>query len=178
MSAELDPTHALGTDEFAPLLSHLGERFRGAHAADYAGPPLERGQGIVFNIDKLVRDDGTAGSGTHWVSAVRGAKDVVYFDSFGAPPPASILAWLSEGGTRPVHGSETRLQDLRSNACGYYAADFVNEMLTGSRLATTSKLRAYVERLERLGPARADDFVAKRIANRQVGGRAPKTRSS
>ena len=65
-------------------------------------------------------------SGTHWVCAIRGDKNV-YFDSFGLVPPESIVSWMDDD----FYFSDVQYQPDTSEACGYYAVYMIKEVSKG-----------------------------------------------
>ena len=44
----------------------------------------------IFNLDSKI------GSGTHWVSVIIESNRILYFDSFGLPPPYELINLRSE----------------------------------------------------------------------------------
>jgi len=46
--------------------------------------------GPLRNESGVVNLDSSKGMGTHWVCYMKKSKNVEYYDSFGAPPPAEI----------------------------------------------------------------------------------------
>ena len=71
-------------------------------------------QYFVLNLGSL--KDG----GTHWVGLClrnRG-KEMLYFDSFGAPYPQTVAQYCAKC-TKKGYNS-TQIQDIHSNLCGWY----------------------------------------------------------
>ena len=73
----------------------------------------------IVNLNDL----GQAGS--HWVAFWRSGDKSYYFDSFGAPPPEDVIKVL-----RPntIVYNTAPIQDITSNACGWYCVDFLKAM--------------------------------------------------
>ncbi len=63
--------------------------------------------------------DSDAGNGTHWVCCFIRGKKVMYYDSFGKIMPNDVLTFLKKKCSHIVY-SVDQIQDLFSNACGYY----------------------------------------------------------
>jgi hypothetical protein len=64
--------------------------------------------------------DSDAGQGSHWVCMFINDKRGVYYDSFGKVPPNDVLTFLKKNGIKNVVYNADRIQDLKSDACGYY----------------------------------------------------------
>lgn len=65
-----------------------------------------------------------ASGGTHWTGAFKGRTGVVYFDSFGAPPPTQI-----EQALRKHTFTNWVIQDVSSKTCGYFVLAFGAHMV-------------------------------------------------
>ena len=74
----------------------------------------------IFNLDGL---HDPKPLGTHWVALRCDNASVIYFDSFGCPPPIEIQQFI---GTRftSFGYNNWQIQDLASDACGYYCLAF------------------------------------------------------
>jgi len=60
--------------------------------------------------------------GTHWVALkVHHGKPLLYFDSFGAPPPIAVMNLAK---TNLIYSS-LQIQDDDSTACGYFCLAFI-----------------------------------------------------
>lgn len=71
--------------------------------------------------------------GTHWtaffLSKEKGNKPVfLYFDSFGAPPPISVIKFAQRFGVQKIISSEKQCQSIRSGFCGQYSIIFLYQM--------------------------------------------------
>jgi hypothetical protein len=80
----------------------------------------------VFSKDKLpekcfvgsyiINLENSSGGGTHWTYLrIFGDKKVVYFDSFGLPPPQEIVRFVKH-----FAFNSRQIQDLYATTCGYY----------------------------------------------------------
>lgn len=71
-------------------------------------------------------------SGTHWTALANRPRDnyVMYFDSFGLPPPTEVLRYLRKSGKR-VLGTTNEIQGFKSKNCGWYCINFLLRMKRG-----------------------------------------------
>ena len=75
----------------------------------------------VINLDKV------GNGGTHWTCLYYDCKINYYFDSFGMPPPTHIEQLL-----KPVFiYNKEQIQDVKSDACGYYCIAWLKFMSRG-----------------------------------------------
>lgn len=73
----------------------------------------------IFNLDNLR----SGPVGTHWTGMWCNDGGVAYFDSFGAPPPIQVEQFVYR--RYPTYGfNNWVVQDLKSNACGFYVLAF------------------------------------------------------
>lgn len=70
----------------------------------------------ICNLDKKT------GQGTHWTAFYCHNKYIVYFDSFGLAPPRNIINFCNK---TMITYSTDEIQDINSNACGYYCIAFI-----------------------------------------------------
>lgn len=82
--------------------------------------PLDRN--YVVNMDPDVN-----GPGTHWTGLVVTSSNFLYFDSFGAPPPLHIVSLARSVGV-PILWNNFIVQDINSDACGYFCVLFLLAM--------------------------------------------------
>ena len=62
---------------------------------------------------------GSPNNGTHWVAlAIRGGKELCYFDSYGVIWPKAVTRYAQGCSTKGFN--MTQIQDLQSNLCGWY----------------------------------------------------------
>ena len=62
--------------------------------------------------------------GSHWTALIMSAKDCVYFDSFGMPPPEKVYQFLEKKYGK-VYFSKIEIQDIDSTFCGYFCLAFL-----------------------------------------------------
>lgn len=84
-------------------------------------PPTRGLSTCVFNLD-----DRKGGAGTHWVAYRTDSKGrnthVKYFDSFGMPPPDTLIKYFTDGGINPKHikYEDDWIQNPKTADCGYW----------------------------------------------------------
>ena len=78
--------------------------------------------------------DNNSGVGTHWVAMKLTKDTVMYFDSFGLPPPEEIRQ-LREN---YIYNS-SQYQKNTSVLCGYYCIYFINELSKNKRFSELLK---------------------------------------
>jgi hypothetical protein len=75
--------------------------------------------GYILNLQ-----DNEDGGGTHWVGFTVSSKGpVLYFDSFGLSPPKEVKTFVKN----KVAYNTRHLQDMKSNACGYWVLAFLKK---------------------------------------------------
>lgn len=91
-------------------------------------PPVLCTGGYIINLENSVDSFGNRLDGSHWVAlwielSPKSTPKVVYFDSFGFPPP-----WDTQNLLRdfvPYKYNRIQIQSTRSGICGYYALFFI-----------------------------------------------------
>jgi len=79
--------------------------------------------GYIINLE-----DSDDGSGTHWVSLyITQKKEILYFDSFGMPPPREIKVFVNY---KPIAINTRTIQNINSTLCGYYCLYFLKYIET------------------------------------------------
>jgi hypothetical protein len=81
--------------------------------------------GLVINLDN------DSGPGTHWVCLFITPLYQVYFDSFGQPPPIQVMKLMSKFKSIPKYYNSTQLQQLSSQACGYFVIFILEHLFNG-----------------------------------------------
>lgn len=80
--------------------------------------------------------DSTEPDGTHWVCVFdcppASPGFCVYFDPFGLVPPPAIASFCKRSGHKVVY-STGQLQDLDSEACGFFCAHVLRQLLKGKK---------------------------------------------
>ena len=89
--------------------------------------PLENGQSIVFNLNNHNQP------GSHWTCAYRRNDVNYYFDSFGMMPATNIIQYLRRNHKEIIYSSN-EIQNIKSQACGYYCIDFIKGMNNGDEI--------------------------------------------
>lgn len=95
------------------------------------------------NINDMIGSK--TGGGTHW-TCFRVVNDVVlYFDPFGLPPPPEIRAFCMN---KQIHFFSHQIQEIKSEACGYYCIDFMKyfSQLPPSAINTPAKIGMHMSR--------------------------------
>lgn len=70
----------------------------------------------------LINLDLSTGSGTHWVAMADTPTKLYYFDSFGFPPPLSVMNYA---GRREIEYCAAHLQNINSGVCGSFCLAFL-----------------------------------------------------
>jgi hypothetical protein len=73
--------------------------------------------------------DSSSGGGTHWVAMKNDKNKLLYFDSFGLPPPEEIKQF-----NKKIVWNTSQLQHTASSKCGFYCIYFINELAKGKEL--------------------------------------------
>ena len=71
----------------------------------------------LLNLDKHT------GEGTHW-TAYKNGTNQIYFDSFGIIPPEELAEMFED----EYIFNTKQIQDINSNACGWYCLAFIRYM--------------------------------------------------
>jgi len=118
---------------------------------------------FILNLDPM----GMPGS--HWVAVMIWPKEhrLMYFDSFGKPPPAGILRDLKTMVKKAYTGkfkfkwNQIKWQDVRTDTCGFHAMKFLKDMLAGKSFPEASgfnqarrgerDVKKFKENLEKFG---------------------------
>jgi len=82
-------------------------------------------------VDKLSKDgnyiinlENHNQQGSHWTALIMSAKNCLYFDSFGMPPPEAVYQFLEKKYGK-VPFSKMEIQDMDSSFCGYFCLEFL-----------------------------------------------------
>ena len=70
--------------------------------------------------DYIINLENSNQPGSHWTALLCRRNECVYVDSFGAPPPQQIEDLLKKYYKRIAYNNWI-IQDLKSQACGFYA---------------------------------------------------------
>ena len=86
------------------------------------------------NTFYIINMDTSDGQGTHWILASFLHKDYnFFFDPFSVDPMPSVLELLKRNGKR-TFTFDIQLQNLQSDACGYYCAYVAKQLLKKRKL--------------------------------------------
>jgi hypothetical protein len=66
--------------------------------------------------------------GTHWVAlAVLNDNTLAYSDSFGMPPPQSVIEFCKDRKIKNLYYNTIQIQHINSGGCGSYSLWFLKE---------------------------------------------------
>jgi len=99
------------------ILKNKQIRINGIFSKDKLPKQLSNGFYII-NIQNS--DDG---DGTHWTCFLKKNDEIFYMDSFGSPAPIEVQNHFKE-----YYYSDEQIQDINSEACGYYCIAFIEFM--------------------------------------------------
>lgn len=102
-------------------LSNEGiDKYFRSFGADYGGTVPKDRLPVVSNKFIIVNFDNHTGGGTHWALLYNcDPEQVVYFDSYGEPPPTSVQRWMDKT-KKPQLINQQEIQALGSPWCGQY----------------------------------------------------------
>lgn len=86
----------------------------------------------LLNLDKA------NSTGTHW-TAYKNGKNKIYFDSFGCVPPQELDDLFDDD---YIYNTK-QIQDLNSEACGWYCIAFIKFMLNPCSLNDIDKFKLF-----------------------------------
>jgi hypothetical protein len=73
------------------------------------------------NLNIILNLDNKGGNGTHWVLLIKRDKNLLYFNSFGTPPPDILITYTKQlKNNCKLFSNSYICQDLSSTVCGYY----------------------------------------------------------
>lgn len=91
--------------------------FQGVFSRDEA-PRLKPSNSLILNLDPGL-------SGTHWVGLKKTPSKLLYFDSFGTPPPQSVVNMY---GKDNIMYNSKQIQGIKSTSCGYFTVLFLKSV--------------------------------------------------
>jgi hypothetical protein len=98
--------------------------FQGCYFKDELNE-LKPNSSYIINLQSEFNDKGNRNNGTHWVALVTDNRsNAIYFDSFGSPPPTSIIKLLKKYKYKYGYTNKV-IQNIRSDLCGYFAVAFI-----------------------------------------------------
>ena len=110
----------------------------------------------------IVNTDNANQPGQHWVTLFFNKGEVIYFDSYGHPPPQSILTFM-ENNASQWKMNTVQLQSDFSNVCGHYCVFILLHLARGLSLPTIVKRYFHASNLYQ------NDFIVKRWFEKQYG---------
>lgn len=125
------------------MAARNGLRINGIYCKDELKGLKPRKGFYVFNLDSASLADDAGDVGTHWTCAVigKGLNAVVYFDSFGAPPPLEVEDFLRQNRDSYDYNNWV-CQDIDSEACGHFVIAYGKAMAQSGATSKRDMLRA------------------------------------
>lgn len=117
------PLHELSDLDIEAYYKH-NKSFGGCFSKDRAFE-LKDNHFYILNMDH------PSGPGTHWILVyLLNPKVGIYFDSFGAPPPTTILSYMRKH--RAInYRNICDFQSLYSSSCGWFCIYVTDNLLNG-----------------------------------------------
>jgi hypothetical protein len=79
----------------------------------------------VLNMMDEFKENGELSPGSHWIALyIDPNYNAFYYDSFGFPPPISILNYCKKTKKRIAYNSRC-IQNINSSVCGLFALTFL-----------------------------------------------------
>jgi len=79
--------------------------------------PSKIKQGLyIYNLDDSKQD---IPYGTHWTCSIGDAKELIYFDSFGSPPPIEVDKFIKSK-YKTYGWNNWIVQNIKSDFCGFF----------------------------------------------------------
>ena len=104
------PNKALTNFELIEAVKKLNiPNFRGLFMRDALPKRPRRNECGILNLDD------SNGPGTHYCCFLKSAKDKIYFDTYGLPPPTELVKYLKS----PVYYNSERIQPDNEVFCGH-----------------------------------------------------------
>ena len=86
---------------------------------------VKDGKFYILNMDE------PTGGGSHWILlSLMDPKVGIYFDSFAAPPPKSVLACLKKFRSTSLRNL-TQVQALNASSCGWWTVYVAEQLMKG-----------------------------------------------
>ena len=117
----------------------------------------------------IINLDNKGGSGTHWTVMKVLDDMIIYFDSFGIPMPQDVLQKFAK--QREVIYNVSQVQDIDSDACGYYVLDFMHyfnnfrDDQLDSKLKIGRRLSKYLQEYDINDQRGNEDILGNRLKN-------------
>ena len=111
----------------------------------YENEPRFNGLFSRNNIHKKIKDgayviklDGYADVGTHWIALFCNKNEIVYFDNFGVEHVSKEIKEFV--GNKNIIANTFRVQANNSVMCGYFCIGFIDFMLVNKELTDLTNL--------------------------------------
>jgi len=109
------------------------DNFRGVFAKDDLPTQINDNEMGIVNFDN--HDS----QGTHWVCYFNSSSPpeneyVLYFDSYGLPPPENLKTYLLTSGKK-IKRNTSEIQYGDSIMCGYYCVYILNQLMNNHKLS-------------------------------------------
>jgi hypothetical protein len=101
--------------------------------------------------------------GSHWVAFVKSGKEVFYSDSFGEDVPQNELDLFKLQNDK-IHMNKREIQDVSSNACGWFAIGFLLFMNRGKG-KLKSRFNKYIKQFTQINLKENDKIIKDIILN-------------
>lgn len=119
--------------------------WRGVWMRDALPPRPRAGEAGVLNLDS------SDNPGTHWTAWRVAPKAILYFDSYGCPPPKEFVTYLRSIWTpqaKPLHCSTMAIQRPGDPPfCGHLCVEFLKRALTPPLTIPLLELREAADKL-------------------------------
>jgi hypothetical protein len=93
---------------------------------------------ITKNGNYIVNLENHNQNGSHWTALQMTAKNCLYMDSFGMPPPEKLFEYL-EKKYKKVNYNRMVIQDMDSSFCGYFCIAFFKLLSTARKNKKANK---------------------------------------
>lgn len=125
--------------------------------------------GYIVNLQDSHDSSGAQLGGTHWVAffivGTPMKRKMVYFDSYGSPPPLEVQKLAKLLGALPMKYNTSQIQSMNSGVCGYYCLSFIWEMKNATIRSIDSLLNKYINNYNLKNPEKNREILA-RLLNR------------
>ena len=99
----------------------------------------------VINLD----DSFSGRGGTHWVAFIKKNKINLYYDSFGLPPPTSLVGNIQKKNDGSIIYNIDQIQHFDSIYCGWFCILFIF-LFVHNEVNTVPKAKKYVNEFNNL----------------------------
>ena len=111
---------------------HGRKTWGGAITKDKVPKTIASGKFYIVNLDN------STGPGTHWTLLFNcKPNECIYFDSYGMPPPESVVTAMLNTRKKTQTYNNVDLQELGTQTCGWWCIYVAEELLAGKSLLQT-----------------------------------------